>query len=113
MPMNRRSWPQDPTIYEINTCVWLSDLSAKYGTFVELGSVPPDEWDALGEYGFNAVWFMGVWERSPEGIAIANRNAGQVDDFRRALPDFHPLDNVGSPYCVRRYAVDELLGGPP
>ena len=30
----------------------------------------------------------------------------------RAPPDFHPQDNVGSPYCVRRYVVDEHLGGP-
>lgn len=54
---------------------------------------------------------MGVWERSPAGIAIAQRNAGLLDDFRRALPDFVPEDNVGSPYCVRRYVVDAHLGG--
>ena len=35
-----------------------------------------------------------------------------MDDFRRALPDFRPEDNVGSPYCVRRYVVDQHLGGP-
>ncbi len=55
---------------------------------------------------------MGVWERSPAGIAIANRNPGLLQDFRRALPDFRFEDNVGSPYCVRRYVVDEHLGGP-
>ena len=54
---------------------------------------------------------MGVWERSPAGIAIANRNPGLLSDFRRALPDFQPEDNVGSPYCVRQYTVDEHLGG--
>ena len=59
----------------------------------------------------DAVWFMGVWERSPAGIAVANRNKGLLEDFQRALPDFRPEDNVGSPYCVRRYAVDEHLGG--
>ncbi len=55
---------------------------------------------------------MGVWERSPAGIAIANGNQGLLDDFRRALPDFRSQDNVGSPYCVRRYVVDKQLGGP-
>ncbi|SPE23893.1 Alpha amylase, catalytic region (fragment) [Candidatus Sulfopaludibacter sp. SbA3] len=74
--------------------------------------MPPAEWDSLADYGFDAVWLMGVWERSPAGIAIANRNRGLLDEFRRALPDFHPLDNVGSPYCVRRYVADQLLGGP-
>ena len=55
---------------------------------------------------------MGVWERSPAGIAIANQNKSLLDDFQRALPDFRPEDNVGSPYCVRRYVVDGHLGGP-
>jgi len=104
--------PRYPTLYEINTWVWLSDLSEKYGTSVDLGGVPAAEWDALGSFGFDAVWLMGVWERSPAGLAIANRNQGLLDDFRRALPDFRPEDNVGSPYCVRRYVVDQHLGGP-
>jgi len=58
------------------------------------------------------VWFMGVWERSPAGIAISMGNQGLLQDFRRALPDFAAQDNVGSPYCVWRYVVDEHLGGP-
>jgi glycosidase len=37
---------------------------------------------------------------------------GLLEDFRRALPDFSAEDNVGSPYCVRRYGVDRHLGGP-
>lgn len=39
-------------------------------------------------------------------------NDGLVADFRRALPDFTADDNVGSPYCVRRYEVASALGGP-
>src|SRR3954462_12684901 len=105
-------WPTHPVIYEISTWVWLGELSQKYQRPVNLANVPPEEWDSIAAYGFDAVWFMGVWERSPEGIAIAQRNPGLLDDFRRALPDFTPEDNVGSPYCVRRYVVDSHLGGP-
>jgi hypothetical protein len=105
------SWPRYPTIYEINSWVWLHSLGEKSGTSFDLGSVPSAEWDAIADYGFDAVWLMGVWERSPAGIAIANQNKNLLDDFRRALPDFRPEDNVGSPYCVRRYVVDEHLGG--
>src|SRR5580658_9415132 len=103
---------QQPTIYEINTWVWLSGLIEKSGGPVNLGSVPPAEWDAIAQYGFDAVWLMGVWERSPAGIAIANNNANLVSEFHRTLPDFRPQDNVGSAYCVRRYVVDKHLGGP-
>ncbi len=68
-------WPKHPIIYEINTWVWLQELGQKYEKPVTLGTVPRDEWDALRDLGIDAVWFMGVWERSPAGIAIANRNA--------------------------------------
>src|SRR5512137_999955 len=105
------SWPKHPLIYEINTWVWLGELSLKYARPLTLAAVPPAEWDELSSFGADAVWLMGVWERSPAGMAIANRNPGLVSDFQRALPDFRPADNVGSPYCVRQYAVDGRLGG--
>jgi hypothetical protein len=104
-------WPRHPVIYEINTWVWLRELGQKYQTLVNLATVPEQEWDALASLGFDAVWFMGVWERSPAGIEISMQNQGLMDNFLRALPDFSVEDNVGSPYCVRRYIVDEHLGG--
>ncbi len=100
------------SIYEINTWVWLSDLNRKWNTPIDLASVPAAEWDRIANYGFDAVWLMGVWERSPAGIAIANHNNNLVDEFRRTLPDFAVEDNVGSAYCIRRYVVDGHLGGP-
>ncbi len=106
------AWLRYPTLYEINTWVWLAELGRWYGKPIDLSSIPAAEWDALATYGFDGVWFMGVWERSPAGIAIANSNQALLDDFRRALPDFQTSDNVGSPYCVRSYMVDQHLGGP-
>jgi len=55
---------------------------------VDLATVSEQEWDAIASYGFDAVWFMGVWERSPAGIGIAMQNEGLLEDFRRSLPDF-------------------------
>ena len=107
-----KTWPKYPVIYEINTWVWLQELSQKYKGPVTLAKVPREEWEAIAAMKVDAVWFMGVWERSPAGIRIANQNQGLLADFRRALPDFSEKDNVGSPYCVRRYVVDQNLGGP-
>jgi hypothetical protein len=112
VPTDISVWPHYPGVYEINTWVWLSELSQKHERHVDLSSVPSAEWDVIAAYGFDAVWLMGVWERSPAGIAIANRNSSLLEAFRAALPDFRPEDNVGSPYCVRRYVVDAHLGGP-
>jgi hypothetical protein len=104
-------WLRYPTLYEINTWVWMQELARRSGKKISLSTVPPTEWYAIASYGFDAVWLMGVWERSPAGIAIANRNPGLLQDFQRALPDFQSSDNVGSPYCIRRYVVDDHLGG--
>ena len=78
---------EHPFIYEINTWVWLDELSRREGTAIDLASVPASEWDAIAALGFDVVWLMGVWERSPAGIAIALANDGLVESFRRALPD--------------------------
>ena len=106
-----KTWPQYPVIYEINTWVWLDEIKSRHGTSTTLAKVPSSEWDAIAQSGVSAVWLMGVWERSPAGIAIANQNKDLLEEFRRVLPDFRPEDNVGSPYCVRRYEVDKHLGG--
>jgi hypothetical protein len=109
---NLSIWPRYPCLYEINTWVWLSKLGKKCGKNLDLFSVPSAEWDAIASFGFDAVWLMGVWERSPAGIAIANQNKNLLEDFHRTLTDFRAEDNVGSPYCVRHYVVDDHLGGP-
>ncbi|MEP6933914.1 MAG: alpha-amylase, partial [Nitrospirota bacterium] len=94
------AWPPHPRIYEINTWVWLDELSRRHQRQIHLGNVPAQDWDAVESLGLDAVWLMGVWERSPAGIAISMRNEGLLEDFHRALPDFSADDNVGSPYCV-------------
>ncbi len=105
-------WPQGPAIYEINTWVWLQELGKGKTAPVTLATVPKKEWDAIAALGVDAVWFMGVWERSPAGIAVSMGNPGLLDDFRRALPDFTAADNVGSPYCVRNYVGRSPSGRP-
>jgi len=74
--------PPYPTLYEINTWVWLSELSKKAGCQIDLGSVPSTEWDAIAALGFDAVWLMGAdnlaqfnrwdrWETIAASIPIA------------------------------------------
>jgi alpha amylase-like protein len=104
-------WSAFPLIYEINTWPWLARLSEDAARTVELHTVPASVWDAIAATGYDAVWLMGVWERSPAGIAIALGNESLLDSFEAALPGFTPEDVVGSPYCVRDYAVDARLGG--
>ncbi|WP_059037632.1 alpha-amylase family glycosyl hydrolase [Gordonia desulfuricans] len=111
-----------PVIYEINTWPWLVGLSSSLGRAVTLGSVPEEVWDEVtatsvtatsgGSGPIDAVWLMGVWQRSPAGVRIGLADGPLVDTFADALPDFTDADVVGSPYSIHDYIVDPHLGGP-
>ena len=79
-----------PYIYEINTWPWLNQLSVEAGRPVDLSTVPDERWAALADAGFDAVWLMGVWARSPAGSAIALDNKELVQSFQAVLPDYRP-----------------------
>lgn len=83
-----------------STCVWLNDLSQNYGTIVDLNYVPSADWDTVRKFGFDCVWPLGVWERRAPSVTIVKQNEILLNDFRRALPDLHPQDNLRSSYCV-------------
>ncbi len=103
--------PKHPLLYEVNTWVWLEELSRQAGRRITLDAVPQEELERLAGHGFDALWLMGVWERSPAGRQIARQHPGLQEAYRRLLPDYTPDDVVGSPYAVHRYRVDPHLGG--
>ncbi len=107
------SIPRPPHIYEINTWTWLHGLSVKYQRPITLGSVPDEELKLLARphTAYDAIWLMGVWERSPRGAVIAREHVGLKQDYSHALPGYQAEDVVGSPYAVRDYVVDAHLGG--
>lgn len=96
-----------PTIYEINTPIFLYEIGLRLGNTVTLADVPDSEWDAIARPGIDTVWFMGVWKRSP----IAREMAKGEEWLKKALPDITDKDLLGSAYSIQDYVVDELLGG--
>ena len=105
------SWPKYPTVYELNAWVWLNELSRAHGRPLTLGDVPQSELEQLAGYAFDAVWLMGVWERSPGARRISRTNTGLLEEYRHTLPDYTVDDVVGSPYALRGYRVAAELGG--
>lgn len=104
-------WPLNPVLHELGTWPWLTDLEVRYGRSMTLADVPAEVWDDVARPGVDAVWLMGVWERSPAGAAIARTNPAMVASQREALPDVTDADVVGSAYCIRRYVPDARFGG--
>jgi glycosidase len=104
-------WPPHPLVYEINTRVWLRELSRPSGASPDLASVPDAALDELARLGFDAVWLMGVWTTGAAATRVARSHAGVLADCRRALPDMTEDDVVGSPYAISAYSVPAALGG--
>ncbi len=107
----KQSDMKNPLILEINTWVWLSELTLKYDQAITLYNLPSGEWDCIRNQGFDHIWLMGVWKRSPAGLQIAMQHPDIIDACQHALPGFTATDMVGSPYCIQDYSVDEMLGG--
>lgn len=105
-------WPRYPLVYEINTRVWLAELSTRQGRALTLDQVPPDEIERIARLGFHAVWLMGVWTTGSEPAEIASNHPELQKEYRAALPDYSPADVIGSPYAVSAYRVPPQLGGP-
>jgi hypothetical protein len=104
-------WPGSPLIHEIDTLPWLRDVSERHAVASDLAALPEEAWDEIALPGVDAVWFMGAWERSDAGLAVAKGDPRVMDEIRSALPDATDEDLVGSAYCVRSYTIDRRLGG--
>jgi glycosidase len=100
-----------PLVYELNTRLWLRELSEKYGKPITLASVPETEFQKWQQHRFDAIWLMGVWKPSVKGQEIARTHRGLWQDYERALPNWTEDDVVCSPYCIADYTVSEALGG--
>ena len=95
--------PARPVIYEINTWLWLRELSRQHNRRVTLADVPETAWDTLADLRFDVVWLMGVWERSPEGITVTLNDPTRRQRFDEALPGWTAEDVIGSPYSCLLY----------
>jgi len=54
-----------PSLYQINTRVWLTELSQKLGRPATLDDIPDAALDSLARMGFDWVWFLSVWQTGP------------------------------------------------
>jgi hypothetical protein len=106
-----KPWPNHPVVHEIYAWVWLRELSQLVGRPLTLANVPESVWDEVARPGIDAVWLMGVWQRSAWGAQIARTNPALRAAQAAALPGYADSDVVGSAYCIRDYVVDERLGG--
>jgi len=100
-----------PLVYQLNTRVWLHELSRKVHRTLTLEGVPDSEFQKWRDLHIDALWLMGVWQESNKGRLVAQTHPGLQQSYKRALPDFTEDDVVSSPYSVADYRVSDSLGG--
>lgn len=93
-----REWMPRVALVAKNAFVWLEQLSRLHGRRIQrLDQVPGSALDDLAAAGFNALWLVGLWQRSA-GSKTIKRLRGQP--FAEA-----------SAYAIDEYRVADELGG--
>jgi len=103
--------PRYPSLFQVNTRVYLSQLGADLGRPATLDDVPDQQMDEWAKAGFDLVWFLGVWQTGPAGQRVSASNPQWLEEYRRVLPDFQPSDVCGSCFAIQDYRVHDDFGG--
>ena len=103
--------PRYPALYQINSRVWLTELSRAQGKRATLDNIPDAELDRLAALGFDWVWFLSVWQTGPAAQAISRANPQWRREFAATLPDLEDEDIAGSGFAIQSYTVHRDLGG--
>jgi hypothetical protein len=98
-----------PSIYEINTRVWLNRFNTPERK-AKLSDVPLDYWKSLKDFGIDYVWLMGIWKTCPPTIEKYCFEDGLQKNYSKALKDWEREDIIGSPYSIDVYEVNPSLG---
>jgi glycosidase len=98
-------------LYQVNTRVWLTEISEKLGRPATLDDIPDSALDKLVDSGFDWIWFLTVWQTGKAGQEVSRKHAGWRKEFQDTLPDLKEEDIEGSGFAITRYVVSEKLGG--
>lgn len=96
-------WMPNVVMIAKSTYVWLAQLSKKHRRAIErLDQIPDDELETLARRGMNALWLIGVWERSRASQTI-KRMCGQPDAVASAysLDSYHIAEDLGGDYAYQ------------
>jgi len=103
--------PRYPALYQINTRVWLTELSHDLGRAATLDDIPDGALDRLAQQGFDWLWFLSVWQTGQASQRISRAIPELRKEFQETLPDLCEADIAGSGFAITGYTVHEHLGG--
>lgn len=102
----------NPTLYQVNTRVWLTELSAQLGRRATLDDIPDAVLDSFAEMGFSWIYFLSVWQTGEQGRKISINHPGWKEGFKVDIPDLTDDDICGSGFAITNYALHKSFGKP-
>ncbi len=99
-----------PSLYQINTRVWLRELSEHLGRPATLADIPNAVLDQMAALGFDYIWFLGLWQTGAEGREVSLSHPEWLREFQATLPGFTQADISGSPFAITAYALHRDFG---
>ena len=84
--------PRYPTLFQINTRVWLQRLSREAGKRITLADIDDATLDGFAEQGFDWIWLLSVWQIGAAGRAVSRSNPQWRAEFQTVLPDLTEED---------------------
>ena len=103
--------PLYPTLFQINTRVWLTEISRVLHRRATLDDIPDTELDRLADRGFDWIWMLSVWQTGPRAQQISRSNHAWRKEFEQTLPDLQDEDIAGSGFAIAGYTVHRNLCG--
>lgn len=103
--------PKYPSLNQINTRVWLTELSQKLGQPATLNDIPDSEIEQISKLGFDWVWLLSVWQTGEKGQQLSRENPEWRHEFEKTLTDLKEEDIGGSGFAIAGYQVHTNLGG--
>ena len=100
-----------PSLYQVNTRVWLTELSDRLGRRATLDDIPDDDLDHFAAQGFDWIWMLSVWQTGLASQRVSRSNAEWRHEFEHTLPDLRDDDIAGSGFAITGYTAHEGLGG--
>jgi len=99
-----------PSLYQINTRVWLQRRSRQLGRLATLDDFPDTELDELAHLGFNWLYFLSVWQTGEVGRQVSQSNPQWLAEYQELLPDLQEADISGSGFAIANYTLNAKLG---
>jgi glycosidase len=99
------------SLFQINTRVWLTELSSGLARPATLDDIPDAELDRLAHLGFDWIWMLSVWQTGPAGQHVSRSNPEWRREFEETLPDLREEDIEGSGFAITGYTGHTSLSG--